>query len=69
MVIVRTMQVKLWNGHFKIGEQAGWLQGWEKHSDARMFEKRSRAWTPLFNAELGLVFPKREMVNGCIRMH
>ena len=29
MVIVRTMQVKLWNGHFKIGEQAGWLQGWE----------------------------------------
>lgn len=30
-----------------------------KHSDARMFEKRSRAWTPLFNAELGLVFPKK----------
>ena len=40
-----------------------------KHSDARMFEKRSRAWTPLFNAELGLDFRKREMVNGCIRMH
>lgn len=30
-----------------------------KHSDVRMFEKRSRAWTPLFNAELGLVFPKK----------
>ena len=30
-----------------------------KHSDARMFEKRSRAWTPLFNAEQGLVFPKK----------
>ena len=30
-----------------------------KHSDARMFEKRSRAWTPLFNVEQGLVFPKK----------
>ena len=30
-----------------------------KHSEARMFEKRSRAWTPLFNAEQGLVFPKK----------
>ena len=30
-----------------------------KRSDARMFEKRSRAWTPLFNAEQGLVFPKK----------
>ena len=30
-----------------------------KRSEARMFEKRSRAWTPLFNAEQGLVFPKK----------
>lgn len=30
-----------------------------KKSDARMFERRSHGWTPLFNAEQGLIFPKK----------
>ena len=68
MVIVRTMQAKLWNGHFKIGEQAGWLQGWENarkrvclknvHEHGLLYSMRNRGW----------YFRKREMVNGCIRM-
>lgn len=29
-----------------------------KKADAREFERRARGWTPLFNAEQGLVFPK-----------
>lgn len=30
-----------------------------KKADARMFERRAHAWTPLFNTEQGLIFPKK----------
>ena len=40
--------------------QAGWLQGWENTRMHVCLKKRSRAWTPLFNAELGLVFRKEK---------
>ena len=31
-----------------------------KKSDAVLYEKRSRAWTPLFNKNIGLILPKKE---------
>lgn len=31
-----------------------------KKSDAALYEKRSRAWTPLFNKNIGLILPKKE---------
>lgn len=31
-----------------------------KETDAALYEKRSRAWTPLFNKNIGLILPKKE---------